>query len=991
MYSTGNGDVNLNVGMNTEPAKKNALQLAKEIVNTFKQTDSQINKTSSSMMSLENRIQKTSDKLQALRDKQTELAQTKTPTEQYQALSNTLAALEKQLDKLGEKSIKLQNGPQTTKTQAQLDAIEQQADKLQTSITYTEEAMQRLNAEGKAFTLGGDPAEYSRVTQQIAYTENELDVLNTKHDEMISKQNDEVSIAERLAAGFNKLRGVVQKGVVGAFNKLKKIAHNSLNNVNKQTKKGIWTLMKYGLGIRSLYVLFRKLRSWASEAFKSMGKQIPEVRQQLNTLKTAFTGFKSSIGTAFQPLLAAALPVLKTIINYATAAANAIGSLFAVLTNQNYVYKATAANNDYADSVSGVGKAAKEANKQLGEYDELMVIQQDNQSGGGGGAAGGSGVTWEKVDVDDKITDLANKIKKAWKDADFTEIGATIGQKVKDQLDNIKWDKLQTSAEKAGTSLATFLNGFLQSGILESNGNAIGQALNTAISFGLGFVNNFEWEKNGQAFGKGFNKLVDTIETKELGTLIYKEILGALDFAISFFKETDFQKLGNKIGEMIKEIKVDKITIKVLELAWEIAKDAVGFVAGLNEASPMLVDIMAMLGFAKLVALGFMSPAVAITLLVAKISWDIGNAIYESLDTDENGDNIIDKFVEKSGLGDLAVDISDILDFETDAETSGGDMITGFTTGVLNGLMAIDDWLGEKVDKYIVQPWKELLGISDKGPSGGGGANPKTDGESFIDKFKTGILNAVNNIGTWIDTNVITPIQNAFAPIKELTVTAKGVIDNTFTTVKQAWENIKATTKTLLAEAKATGEKALETLHTAWTSLTDSVKKVGLVGTAKATGASAINKLKKSWDKLLKSKAVQTLEAKFKDSFTAPLKKVWNTLARGVNGAIDVINKMPGVNIQGRVPTLKLAKGAVIPPNKEFMAILGDQKQGTNIETPLQTMIEAFNTALDKRGGDSSSNRESIVLQLDGKTVAKVVWDENEKRYKQTGKYSPAY
>ena len=37
------------------------------------------------------------------------------------------------------------------------------------------------------------------------------------------------------------------------------------------------------------------------------------------------------------------------------------------------------------------------------------------------------------------------------------------------------------------------------------------------------------------------------------------------------------------------------------------------------------------------------------------------------------------------------------------------------------------------------------------------------------------------------------------------------------------------------------------------------------------------------------------------------------------------------------------------PPNSEFMAILGDQKRGVNIETPLQTMIDAFNTALDNR------------------------------------------
>ncbi len=40
-----------------------------------------------------------------------------------------------------------------------------------------------------------------------------------------------------------------------------------------------------------------------------------------------------------------------------------------------------------------------------------------------------------------------------------------------------------------------------------------------------------------------------------------------------------------------------------------------------------------------------------------------------------------------------------------------------------------------------------------------------------------------------------------------------------------------------------------------------------------------------------------------------------------------------GFNIpQCQIP--RLAKGAVIPPNKEFLAVLGDQTRGTNIETP---------------------------------------------------------
>ena len=67
--------------------------------------------------------------------------------------------------------------------------------------------------------------------------------------------------------------------------------------------------------------------------------------------------------------------------------------------------------------------------------------------------------------------------------------------------------------------------------------------------------------------------------------------------------------------------------------------------------------------------------------------------------------------------------------------------------------------------------------------------------------------------------------------------------------------------------------------------------------------------------------------------------------------------------------------------------MLGDQKHGTNIEAPLDTIKQALAEVLAEIGG---VNREPIVLQVNGRTLAKVVWDEQEKHYKQTGKYSPA-
>ena len=93
------------------------------------------------------------------------------------------------------------------------------------------------------------------------------------------------------------------------------------------------------------------------------------------------------------------------------------------------------------------------------------------------------------------------------------------------------------------------------------------------------------------------------------------------------------------------------------------------------------------------------------------------------------------------------------------------------------------------------------------------------------------------------------------------------------------------------------------------------------------------------------------------------LESILNSPIKSVNKLIKVINKVPGISL-GTLPTFnlpRLATGAVIPPRQEFAAILGDQKHGTNIEAPLDTIVDAFNMSLDRR----NDNSEIINLLLD--------------------------
>ena len=105
-------------------------------------------------------------------------------------------------------------------------------------------------------------------------------------------------------------------------------------------------------------------------------------------------------------------------------------------------------------------------------------------------------------------------------------------------------------------------------------------------------------------------------------------------------------------------------------------------------------------------------------------------------------------------------------------------------------------------------------------------------------------------------------------------------------------------------------------------------------------------------------------------SAISKIKDYWDPFVDSVNGEHTLFGKTFNVNLP-KIKLPGLAQGAVIPPNKEFMAVLGDQKNGTNIETPLDTMIEAFNTALSQNNGGGRT--EINFLLPDRRKVAQYV------------------
>ena len=100
----------------------------------------------------------------------------------------------------------------------------------------------------------------------------------------------------------------------------------------------------------------------------------------------------------------------------------------------------------------------------------------------------------------------------------------------------------------------------------------------------------------------------------------------------------------------------------------------------------------------------------------------------------------------------------------------------------------------------------------------------------------------------------------------------------------------------------------------------------------------------------------------------------FRNLANSITGLINTAGDVLGIDINiPQIPKItlpRLARGAVLPPNKPFMAVVGDQTSGTNVEAPLDTIKQALLEALEIGGSGGNS---SVILELDGRELGRAI------------------
>lgn len=135
---------------------------------------------------------------------------------------------------------------------------------------------------------------------------------------------------------------------------------------------------------------------------------------------------------------------------------------------------------------------------------------------------------------------------------------------------------------------------------------------------------------------------------------------------------------------------------------------------------------------------------------------------------------------------------------------------------------------------------------------------------------------------------------------------------------------------------------------------------------------------------------------------------LWKGIYYVVKGIVDTIGGVAGAlgsifgqnwffSMPADPPIIpKLAKGAVIPPNREFMAVLGDQHHGRNLEAPEELIRDIVREESGTGGIDRLLERldrlekavreaKQITMLANGKEIAKIVENErdsSDRRYR---------
>lgn len=979
-----------------------------------------LNKQVDAFSKLNNEFAAQSKKVDELKKKVAEYGKQKIPTAEYKEIQAQIDQASQKMNRLisAQEKFLAMGGSENSK---QYKKYQYDIDELANSIRYAEGEMKDLEATGKAFTLGNQTKQAAADMEKLEAAERKLSDMNNRLGTSYSAIKSQVNDYKNSLLKADS----AQKKASASGNRLSKSLKNtgkSANSARFGIGKMLGTSILYSFAFQAINAVLTGIK----DGFANLAQYSGTTNNSISMLWSSLERLKNSLATAFAPILDVVAPILSKFIDMLSTAASYVSMFFAFLSGKSTYTRAVAVQKDYAaslqDTASGAKDAAEEteaaaeaAEDYLSPLDDINRYTEQNTGGGTGGngdgagspgGAGSEGPLFEEVPIDNKFAFLLDSVLDKLKeirdifmsgfwdglgdykplleelkrdlssigkyltdiftDADvqvaakrfaesfiynlgkiagsFAKIGLTVAVNIvggiesylSENVDRIK-NYLVTMFD-VGTEINTLL-GNLASTVAEIFSDVFGSQVAQDITgdiIGI-FTEAFMLVTMlGASFGRDLLNMIvqplmenkEAIKTALLETL---QPIQAITQAIETFLQSITDKIMALYNEHIKPF-IDSISQGI--------SDIVGtFLAAYNEYIAPILDAWAakfdeVLNGPVLDAIDSFLSVVGKVIDVLKLLWEeVLVPLIEWII--ENIIPILAPIVEWIGttaldlVGTVAEMASGILD------ALGG--IIDFLVGVFTG-----DW--------------------DKAFSG-------------LKQIADGFKKTFNAIFDFIQNNILTPFGNFLSGAFEQNwVESFGVfgyaIEGFLSTVQNIFDGVKRIFNGLIdfINGVFSGDwsRAWRGVVEIFGGIWDTIG--GFLSGPINTVISFLNAL---LDGVERAQNWIAEALSFNISLPGPIAEL-----TGWSGFYLSIPKWSLPNIP------YLASGAVIPPNKEFMAVLGDQKQGNNIEAP-ESLIRRI---VREESGRTGGNKYEIPLKVGRRELARLVIDEAKIIRNETGR-----
>lgn len=840
--------------------------------------------------------------------------------------------------------------------------------------------------------------------------------------EQIDASNAREQVMERLRGVSSQIASSLRAAVGSGISAFKLLSRGILTTLSK--------LNVFSRAAGKLGDTFRNLGSTIKNAlvFSVVFQGLSMVRQQLSSYIMANAQFTAALGqlkgvllTAFQPIYDYIIPALVSLMNVLSSVIAVIGKFISVLFGKTAKQSQANAKALYgqAAATEAAGSAAKEAAGSLASFDEINTIQTENASGGGGGGGGGGSV---EPGAPDFGFDYGEEEIKSWGEAFDDFLGTILNNGIpklrSGLLDFSNWlnefsrklyemftfPGVKEKVIQIGKDLANAFNEMVNRIDWNLLGHALGAGLNLAILGMVNFLYTFDWVNLGMSLAAFINGAVSEIDWYSVGKLLWSGFKIAIETLAGFIIGLNMPEMAeaasdliigffDSIKQTIDMIHWDEVGLQIAtflaNLDWpgmfKSIREAIvsallgikefikGFFSGFSEETKPFVVLAASIASALAIFWGALSKAVsiaktfnavfkAVSVTVGALTSPIGLAVaavatlaagfvalYQNSETFRD---IVSEAVEK---------VKTVI--ESAIETCKKWFISlqnGWSTYINPVLQKIAEKFKEVVIQHMqpmIEQSIELIG-------------------NVMDVLKLLWDSVLSPLVIWITGVFFRDIGNALSTIGNLFFSTVGFISDI---VSGLLKTLNGILDFLVGVFTGEWQKAWNGVYSAFSGIIDLIKTAfqgavnfisGLLSRISDTIRNVVHSLTSFGNK--GAEVSKSVSGNVSAVNSAAKRRYASSLSEAIGHRLIPMPTIAGHSIPA------LAQGAVIPPNREFMAVLGDQRHGTNLEAPADLIRQIVR---EEAGGTMemlsvlqsilSAIREGQVITVDGTTFGR--------------------